>query len=78
MTTVRELIKHLSEVKNQDEPVLYQFYLSEHFLHYDIDSEVWASVVKEFDSLLPNLDEIWLYAEIGEAIRRHRQSRASV
>lgn len=76
MTTVRELIKHLSEVENQDEPVLYQFYLSEHFWHYRIDSEVWASVVKEFGSLIPNLDEV--DAEIGEAIKRHKQSRASV
>ena len=54
-TTVRQLIEHLFKVEDLDEPVLYQYYLAEHF---DLDSgnEVWGQVVEEFDSLIPGTD----------------------
>lgn len=54
MTTVRELIEHLFKVEDLDEPVLYQYYLAEHF-GLDSESKVWAQVVEEYSSLIPGM-----------------------
>jgi len=54
-TTVRQLIEHLFKVEDLDEPVLYQYYLAEHF-GLDSGNEVWGQVVKELDGLIPGTD----------------------
>ena len=54
-TTVRQLIEHLFKVEDLDEPVLYQYYLAEHF-GLDSESKVWAQVVEEYGSLIPGTD----------------------
>ncbi len=51
-TTVRQLIDQLFKVEDLDEPILYQYYLAEHF-DLDSDSKVWAQVVEEYGSLIP-------------------------
>lgn len=54
-TTVRELIEHLFKAGDLDQPVLYQYYLAEHF---DLESEdkVWEQVAEEFGSLIPGTE----------------------
>ena len=51
-TTVRQIIDQLFKVEDLDEPILYQYYLAEHF-GLDSESKVWAQVVEEYGSLIP-------------------------
>jgi len=68
MTTVRELIKHLQEIDNPDQAIIYQYYLAEHF---EVDTEVFENVAKIFDSCLPNnaYDDILSEIEMVKRIR---------
>ncbi len=52
MTTIRELINTLMTSEDLDEPVLFQYYTSEHFVHTGLDKEVWAQVVAEQETIL--------------------------
>jgi len=61
-TTVGQLIKNLSE-QDSDSPVIYQYYLGEHF---DVSDKVFAEVAEEFDSLIPCLSDA--YDAIAEAV----------
>ena len=58
-TTVGELIEHL---KGEDlsAPIIYQYYLAEHF---EVSEEVFAEVARDFDSLVPCLDNSYLAIE---------------
>lgn len=49
-TTVRKLIENLKMIENQDAPVIYQYYIGEHF---DVSDENFAKVADEFDSCIP-------------------------
>lgn len=66
-TTVGELIEHL---KGEDlsAPIIYQYYLAEHF---EISEEVFAEVARDFDSLVPCLDNSYLAIE--EEINNKRE-----
>lgn len=66
-TTVRELIEHLFKVEDLDEPILYQYYLAEHF-GFESGDKVWQQVVEELESLIPGTDRC--SELISEAIRR--------
>lgn len=68
MTTVRELIKHLQEIDNPDQAIIYQYYLAEHF---EADTEIFENVAKIFNSCLPNnaYDEISSEIEMVKRIR---------
>ncbi len=58
MTTVRQLIDHLFTVEDLDEPILYQYYLAEHFgidTGLEAGKKVWEKVVNDFDSLIPGV-----------------------
>lgn len=68
-TTVRQLIEHLFKVEDLDEPILYQYYLAEHF-ELESDSDVWSRVVKELDGLIPGTDSCGelIYQVINEKI----------
>jgi hypothetical protein len=63
-TTVGRLIEYLKEQENLDAPVIYQYYLAEHF---DTSEEVFTEVAREFESLIPCSDA---YESISEATRR--------
>lgn len=54
-TTVRELIEHLFKVEDLDEPILYQYYLAEHF---DLESgdKVWEQVATEMNGSIPGTE----------------------
>ena len=52
MTTIRELINTLMTSEDLDEPVLFQYYTSEHFIHTGLDKEVWTQVVAEHETIL--------------------------
>ena len=54
-TTVRQLIEHLFKAGELDQPILYQYYLAEHF-DLESEDEVWAQVVEGFDSLIPGTE----------------------
>lgn len=62
-TTVRQLISYLQEIEDKDQPVMYQYYLAEHF---NAPREVFASVADEYDSELPVSD--YEYGAIKTAI----------
>lgn len=51
-TTIKDLIEYLSD-KDPSEPVIYQYYLAEHF---DIDTEIFSRAAEAFESLIPCLD----------------------
>lgn len=53
-TTVRELIDNLFQVEDLDAPVIYQYYLGEHF---DVSDKVFGEVAEIFDSLIPCLSD---------------------
>jgi DNA-binding ferritin-like protein len=62
-TTVRELIDNLLKEEDLDSPVIYQYYLGEHF---DVSDKVFAEVAKEFDSMIPCLSDA--YDAIAETV----------
>ena len=53
-TTVRELIDNLMAVEDLDSPVIYQYYLGEHF---DASDKKFAKVAETFESLIPCLTD---------------------
>jgi hypothetical protein len=62
MTTVQELINYLNDIKDKNQPVIYQYYLAEHF----------SAKPKKFEKAVENLDceELWddAYNTINEYI----------
>lgn len=50
-TSVQELINYLSEVEDKEQPVIYQYYLAEHF---STSKETFEKVAELFDSCIPN------------------------
>jgi len=63
-TTIGELIESLKEQENLDAPVIYQYYLAEHF---DVSEEVFADVASDFESLIPCSEA---YGIISNATKR--------
>lgn len=45
-TTVKELINYLNGIKDKDQPVIYQYYLAEHF---EVDEKKFATAVEDLD-----------------------------
>ena len=66
MTTVRELVNQLMKCKDLDEPVLYEYYLREHFENTGVSNEVWAKIASENDEILVNEDN---FSFLHEAIK---------
>lgn len=66
-TTVGELIEHLKG-EDLEAPIIYQYYLAEHF---EVSEEVFAEVARDFDSLVPCLDNSYLAIE--EEINNKRE-----
>lgn len=62
-TTVQGLINYLSEIEDKTQPVIYQYYLAEHFT---TTPEIFEKVAEEFDSELPSD-----YQSVVEAIADH-------
>jgi hypothetical protein len=58
-TTVKELIKYLQTVENQDQPVIYQYYLAEHFEVSD----------KKFSKAVDDLDDESLWDEAYQTLK---------
>ena len=58
-TTIGELIEHLKG-EDSNAPIIYQYYLAEHF---EVSEEVFGQVAKEFDSIIPCLDNSHLAIE---------------
>jgi hypothetical protein len=50
--TVRELIDNLMKVEDLDSPVIYQYYIGEHF---EVSDKVFAEVANEYESVIPCL-----------------------
>lgn len=77
MTTVRELIDQLFKVENLDEPVIFEYYLKEHFhitrkdnefiKFVDVDDKMWSEAVEAHDDILVN-DKA--YTKIRKALER--------
>lgn len=66
MTTVRQLIESLKK-ENLDEPVIYEYYLKDHFEHIKVSDKAWAEIVEAHDSILTNDSA---YDEIEEALKQ--------
>ena len=58
-TTIGELIENLKG-EDLNAPIIYQYYLAEHF---EISEEVFGQVAREFDSIIPCLDNSHLAIE---------------
>lgn len=54
MATVKELIKYLEEIPNKEQPIIYQYYIAEHF---DTTAEVLETAIEDLDC-----DELWIDA----------------
>lgn len=54
--TIRELIENLKEQDNLDAPIIYQYYLAEHF---GTSEEVFAKVADRYESLIPCLSDAY-------------------
>ena len=54
MKTIRQLISSLMNEQDLDQPVIYQYYLAEHF---GTDTETFDNVAETFNSLIPNLTD---------------------
>lgn len=65
--TVSELIDNLKRADNLDAPIIYQYYLAEHF---NISEEVFGQVAGDFDSLIPCSDS---YEVISREIDSKRE-----
>jgi hypothetical protein len=61
--TVRELIDNLMKVEDLDSPVIYQYYIGEHF---EVSDQEFAKVADEFESLIPCLSDA--YDAISQAV----------
>lgn len=66
MTTVRQLIDSLMMCEDLDSPVIYEYYLKDHFEHTGVDDEQWAEVVDQLDNILTNDDS---YSMVVNAIK---------
>lgn len=66
MTTVRQLIESLKK-ENLDEPVVYEYYLKDHFQHIKVSDKAWAEITEAHDSILTNDSA---YDEIEEALKQ--------
>ena len=56
MKTIRQLITFLLDEEDLDQPVIYQYYLAEHF---DTDIDTFGKVAETFNSLIPNLTDAY-------------------
>jgi hypothetical protein len=65
--TVSELIDNLKRADNLDAPIIYQYYLAEHF---NVSEEVFAEVARDFDSLVPCSDS---YEVISKEIESKKE-----
>lgn len=50
-TSVQELINYLNDIEDKNQPVIYQYYLADHF---GTDVETFEKVAEDFDSAMPN------------------------
>jgi len=66
-TTVGELVHNLLK-EDQDSPIIYQYYLAEHF---DASSEVFVKVANEFESVIPCLRDA--HDVIADAVSEHSE-----
>lgn len=62
-TTVRGLIENLMREEDLDSPVIYQYYIGEHF---DVSDKTFGEVAKTFDSVIPCLTDA--YDTISQAV----------
>ena len=58
MTTVRQLINLLFEVEDLDQPVLFQYYVKDHF-DGEIPDEVWNKAAARLDCVVPDDEEAY-------------------
>jgi len=58
-TTIGELIEHLKG-EDLNAPIIYQYYLAEHF---EISEKIFGQVARNFDSIIPCLDNSHLAIE---------------
>ncbi len=66
-TTIGELVYNLLK-EDQDSPIIYQYYLGEHF---DVSDQVFGKVAKQFESLIPCLSDA--HDVIAEAVAEHSE-----
>ena len=64
MATVRELIEQLQKIEDQDQTVIFQYYLAEHF-EFDLGGSPTA---EQFDQAAEDLDDESLWDDAAETI----------
>lgn len=72
MATVKDLIKQLEEIENKEQPILFQYYIAEHFIDPNTDDnlepDVFEKVLDEIDT-----DYIWddVFEEVAKAVNEY-------
>jgi hypothetical protein len=62
-TTVRDLIDQLKEIKDKDQPVIFQYFLAEHF---EFDQVV--ATTEQFEQVAEDLEDNALWDEPAQTI----------
>jgi hypothetical protein len=67
MTTVRQLVEQLQEIPDQDQTVIAQYFLAEHF-DYALHQGNTQATAEEFDRAAENLDPGFLWDKAAEIV----------
>lgn len=72
-TTVKELIKQLQEIENQDQTVVFQYYIAEHFIDPITDDNMEPERFEKIVENEINEDYLWddVFEEIAKAINEY-------
>jgi hypothetical protein len=60
-TTVQELINYLNDIKDKEQPVIYQYFLAEHF----------SATPAQFESAVESLDCEELWDDAHDTVREY-------
>lgn len=61
MTTVQELINYLNDIEDKQQPVMYQYYLAEHF----------SATPAQFEDAVDSLDCAELWDDAHDTVREY-------
>lgn len=67
MTTVRELIEQLEEIENKDQPVIWQYYLAEHF-EFNLDTGNTSPTLEEFEKVAEKTNAWTIWEDTAQDI----------
>jgi hypothetical protein len=67
MATVKDLIEQLNDIEDKEQPIIFQYFLAEHFEFSDL-GEVRQPTLEQFDEVVDALDHESLWDDARETI----------